>query len=132
MDKRFSRKREAIIECLKNTIEHPSAEWVYAKLKPDYPDLSLGTVYRNLKELSSAGDICSVGVVNDKERFDARTEPHAHAICAKCGRILDVEEVTFSEKAVEKFTESTGFTPVCSRIQFFGICAECKDKNEST
>ena len=70
MEKRFSRKRQSIIECLRSTKEHPSAEWIYNKLKPVYPDLSLATVYRNLKELKEDGAIRSVGVDADNERFE--------------------------------------------------------------
>ena len=52
---RYSKKREAILEAMRSTLEHPSAEWIYAKLKPEFPDLSLGTVYRNLAFFRAVG-----------------------------------------------------------------------------
>ena len=61
--KKFSRKREAILTCLHGTTCHPTAEWVYQQLKPQFPDLSLGTVYRNLAAFKAEGVIDSVGVV---------------------------------------------------------------------
>ena len=64
------RKRDAILSCLRQTTEHPSADWVYAKLKPEIPDLALGTVYRNLTLFKDQGLITSLGTVGGVERFD--------------------------------------------------------------
>lgn len=67
---RYSRKREAILNAIQSTDCHPSAEWVYQTLKPTHPDLSLGTVYRNLVLFQQQGLIQSIGVVKGQERFD--------------------------------------------------------------
>ena len=75
--RKYSKKREAILEALRNTTEHPSAEMLYARLKPEFPDLSLGTVYRNLAMFIRDGDAVSVGTVAGQERYDADTHPHA-------------------------------------------------------
>ena len=93
MEKRqnYSRKREAILQAVRGTTLHPSAEWVYRELKPVFPDLSLGTVYRNLAQFKADGMIVSVGTVNGQERFDGATQPHSHFVCDKCGCVLDVE-----------------------------------------
>ena len=85
-----SKKRQVILEALAATTAHPTAQELYQQLKPDYPDLSLGTVYRNLSLFSEQGDVMSVGVFRGQERFDARTEPHAHLHCVQCGRVIDV------------------------------------------
>ena len=76
-----SKKRDAILSCLCSTDTHPSAEWIYHRLKPQIPDLSLATVYRNLALFQREGRIISVGVVQNLERFDANVHPHAHFIC---------------------------------------------------
>ena len=68
-----SKKRQVILEALAATTAHPTAQELYQQLKPDYPDLSLGTVYRNLSLFSEQGDVMSVGVFRGQERFDART-----------------------------------------------------------
>ena len=78
----------AILNTLQETTVHPTADWVYARLKPRYPDLSLGTVYRNLKKFCETGKAVSVGVINGQEHFDARVEPHAHLVCKHCGAVL--------------------------------------------
>lgn len=80
----------AILSALQETTVHPTADWVYAKLKPRYPNLSLGTVYRNLKKFCETGKAVSVGVINGQEHFDGRVEPHAHFVCKRCGAVLDV------------------------------------------
>ena len=83
-----SKKRDAILSCLCSTDTHPSAEWIYHRLKPQIPDLSLATVYRNLALFKREGRIVSVGIVQNLERFDANTQPHAHFICTcVCPRI---------------------------------------------
>ena len=82
---RYSKKREAILTAIRGTRCHPSAEWVYQSLKPEHPDLSLGTVYRNLIFFQQRGEIQSVGVVKGQERFDGETRPHSHFICNSCG-----------------------------------------------
>lgn len=126
MKKRYSKKRQAIIECLKSTKEHPSAERIYNKLKPKYSDLSLGTVYRNLNELKADGDISSVCVALGKERFDGNPAPHTHAICRECGKIIDVEEISIPQEMLANAEKTTDFDIEYSKLQFIGICKDCK------
>ena len=75
------RRRDAVLTCLRGTDVHPSAEWVHSQLKADYPDISLGTVYRNLAYFKDQGTIVSLGTVKGVERFDGNTTPHVHFIC---------------------------------------------------
>ena len=74
--KKFSRKREAILTCLHGTTCHPTAEWVYQQLKPDFPDLSLGTVYRNLSLFRAEGQAISVGTFAGLEHFGSFGAAH--------------------------------------------------------
>jgi len=90
---KHSKKRDAILECVRSTDSHPSAEWVYAQLKPQIPDLSLGTVYRNLSMFKEEGLISTMGVIDGNERFERNTEPHTHFICNHCSAVIDVEEL---------------------------------------
>ena len=84
------RKRDAILTYLKDTHLHPSAEMVYAELKQQIPDLSLGTVYRNLNLFKEQGLAISVGTVKGVERFDGNTMPHVHFFCTDCGAVIDL------------------------------------------
>ena len=95
--KRQSRKRDAILELIKSSPSHPGAQWIYDKLKPDFPDLSLGTVYRNISLFKKEGLVSFLGVVKNEERFDGIAAPHPHACCTSCGIIADLDETVSSE-----------------------------------
>ena len=122
--RKYSRKREAILEALRSTKSHPSAEWIYARLKPVYPDLSLGTVYRNLSLFRSEGLVISVATVKGQERFDARTSPHPHFICDCCGRVDDLDIVP--ELRLDGLECFPGGEVEYCEIVFHGKCHECK------
>lgn len=117
-----SKKREAILACVRSTDTHPSAEWVYAQLKPQLPDLSLGTVYRNLALLKQEGLITSVGVVDGMERFERDPTPHAHFVCSHCSAVIDVFEVDPPQELAQRV--SCGSVRDCV-LTFTGICNSC-------
>ena len=118
--KKFSRKREAILTCLHGTTCHPTAEWVYQQLKPQFPDLSLGTVYRNLAAFKAEGVIDSVGVVNGLERYDGNTIPHA---------VLDAETIELPDELLAHVQQDTGCAIRRYQISFTGVCPNCLQKH---
>lgn len=120
------RKRDAILSCLRQTTEHPSADWVYTKLKPEIPDLSLGTVYRNLALFKEQGLITSLGTVNGVERFDGNTAPHVHYICSGCGRVLDLAEIHVPEELNASAATASGGRVDSCQLTFTGTCAHCQ------
>lgn len=122
-----SKKREAIYTALRNTREHPSADMLYSWLKPLYPDLSLGTVYRNLSMFVEDGSAVCVGNVAGQERYDADTRPHAHFVCEKCGKVLDVETSEKVSCMYPEVEESTGGEVHTHALTFSGICRDCLD-----
>lgn len=119
------RKRDAILNCVRQTTVHPSAEWVFARLKPEIPDLSLGTVYRNLSLFKEQGMITSLGTVNGVERFDGNTEPHVHFICTGCGRVDDLQSLPVPEELKHTAAQSCGGNVTGCQLTFTGICADC-------
>ena len=123
---RYSKKREAILAAIRGTNCHPSAEWVYQTLKPAHPDLSLGTVYRNLVFFQENGDIQSVGVVKGQERFDGVTTPHSHFICRSCGKVADLP----MSRVEMPDTAALGRTDSCS-VTFYGCCNACLEKKKA-
>ena len=124
------RKRNAILECLRSTTAHPSAEMVHEMLQKDHPDISLATVYRNLSLFRSQGMIQSVGTVRGIERFDANTDPHVHFVCSQCGTVLDLHqiEVPHLSRQVEA---STGCAVESCQLTFTGLCENCNIRKES-
>lgn len=122
---RYSKKREAILEVIRSTDSHPSADWVYQTLKPIYPDLSLGTVYRNITRFKEDGLVVSVGTVNGQERFDANVQPHTHFICRCCDAVLDLPEVKLEKMDLDKIAAQNGITIDHHELIFSGTCPGC-------
>lgn len=125
------RKRDAILAYLKESTEHPSAETVYANLKTQIPDLSLGTVYRNLSLFKQQGLAVSLGTINGVERFDGNTEPHVHFICSGCDAVSDLGEVEVPATLSSKVAQCTGGCVTSCQLSFTGICRNCLSKEET-
>ena len=127
MQYRKSRQRQHILEILKATNTHPTADWIYHKLKPKMPNLSIGTVYRNLKILAEQGLIKKLPLGNTFDRYDAITDPHYHFTCERCGTVMDVDLPLYARinTDVEK---KSNCTVTHHKIDFFGICITCRTK----
>ena len=122
------RKRDAILTCLRQTTVHPSAEWVYNQLKPELPDLSLGTVYRNLALFKEQGLITSLGTVGGVERFDGNTEPHVHFVCSGCDAVIDLPQMQVPNSlTAQAETAAEGRVTAC-QLTFAGYCKDCKSE----
>jgi len=119
-----SRKREAILAKIRSTTSHPTAEWVYHELKGEIPDLSLATVYRNIRMFKEDGEIISVGTVSGQERFDGTTAPHGHFICTNCNAVIDFTNPTEDAK-VRSHLEDTGFHVDRVDLVVYGSCKAC-------
>jgi Fur family peroxide stress response transcriptional regulator len=148
-ERKHSDKRDAILELIRSTTSHPSAQWVYDRLRPRIPGLSLATVYRNINLFLREGVLISVGVVNGEERFDGIVEPHPHLVCQCCGRVIDlpcpephIARAAGIALAPEEDRDcpagpesgegraSPGvetFTVDYRRTVFYGLCGECQD-----
>ena len=124
--KRYSRQRELIYEALMHTDQHPTAEMVYQWLKPTNPNLSLGTVYRNLNLLVDEG--AAVRMAFPVERYDANEEPHPHFRCEKCGGVFDLD-LPYDKGLDEKALLASGHDIRSHELIFHGICANCKPKH---
>ena len=122
---RYSRQREQILEFVKSVRTHPTAETVYYEMRKKDPNISLGTVYRNLVTLSEKGDITRIPLANKKDRFDGDTSSHVHMICEKCGMISDLflEELDHIHKRIEKENECKVLS---HNITFNTICSKCQ------
>lgn len=119
------RKRNAILSCLRETKQHPSAEALYQSLHRDHPDISLATVYRNLALFKSQGLIQSLGTVNGMERFDGDTSPHVHFICTHCGAVLDMPGSDAPVASFEQAAHDLGCRIEGCQLMFTGTCQDC-------
>ena len=119
------RKRNAILECVRMTDTHPSAEMVYEMLQKEHPDISMATVYRNLALFKSQGLIQSVGTVRGIERFDANTEPHVHFICEGCDAVIDLHQLSTPQALCSEAEGSIGCSVSGCQLSFTGKCRDC-------
>ena len=119
------KKREAILAYLRQTDTHPSAEMVFGELKPQIPDLSLGTVYRNLALFKEQGLIISVGTVKGVERFDGNPDFHVHFICTECGCVQDLGWMPDLPSLQGSAEKDSGSQIQGCQLTFTGLCREC-------
>lgn len=123
---RYSKQREIILEYVRSTKEHPTAEMVYDALHDEHPHLSLATVYRNLKLLASDGTITCIPL--SVERYDGTTDEHAHFWCNECRQLLDIE-ADFTTP-VKRVARQCPHDIERYEVLFFGTCANCAEKQQ--
>ena len=123
------RKRSAILEYLRSTTAHPSAETVYTDLKQQIPDLSMGTVYRNLNLFRQQGLASVVATVRGVERFDANTDPHVHFICIHCDDVIDLMEMEIPEILKTQASRCSGGRAEECQLSFTGLCGVCLESD---
>ncbi len=128
---RNSRQRARLLALLQNTKSHPTADWLYSQLKPEFPSLSLGTVYRNLAILVEQSLVKKIHSGSTFDRFEARTEPHYHLICIRCHTISDFYMPEYQE-INERASHMTNFHIQGHKIEFYGLCSACQNKKTGT
>lgn len=121
---KYSRQRDAVRQNLMHRCDHPTAEMVYMDIKEDFPNISLGTVYRNLSLLSDLGEIQKITTSAGPDRFDGNPMPHCHFQCRICGCVLDIP---FEHQSELNTRAGRNFPGVIegNSIQFYGLCPGC-------
>ncbi len=122
---RKSKQRDVILKVVMNSKSHPGADWVYEQVRKEIPNISLGTVYRNLKSLAEAGKILQLEIAGHASRFDGNTESHYHFRCKKCGHMLDLDEPV-DRSIEERIAKKTGFKILRQRVELTGLCNQCQ------
>jgi len=121
---RQSKQRDSILEVLKQTDSHPTADWIYTQLKPEFPKLSLGTVYRNLGILQEMGKVKKIQYGSTFDRFEANISNHYHLICESCNNITDIN-LPACKDILNRAEELSNFSINYHQIEFYGICSSC-------
>lgn len=126
---KYSRQRELLLDELRSRKDHPTADDMYVALRQKIPNISLGTVYRNLSMLSESGQVLRIEG-EGPDRFDGDISEHYHFSCTKCGCVLDVEMPVSSD--LDRCAEEVlGFKIDRHSVKFFGICASCSAEEAS-
>jgi len=123
--KRDTKQREAILRFLRGTSSHPSADQIYDEVRKEIPNISKGTVYRNLKVLQEVGLITELNLNGTVSRFEAKQESHYHFRCGKCGKVFDVN-VPVEKELDLQVSNQTGFKIFNHQLEFRGLCHDCQ------
>ena len=125
---RITPQRHAVLEYLLNSMTHPTADEIYKALESKFPNMSVATVYNNLRVFREIGLVRELTYGDSSSRFDCNTSDHYHAICESCGKIVDFHYPSLNE--VESLAEQvTGFNVSHHRMEVYGTCSECQSKS---
>lgn len=128
MARRYSIQKQMIGATLAQ-LDHPTAAEVYEKVRKDYPQISLGTVYRNLSLMADGGEILRLSFPDAPDRFDPNAHEHYHVVCNRCGRIYDTDHTIPAEliTRIDQAVEACTGVRVENRMMIFsGVCAACR------
>ncbi len=127
---KYSRQREAIINFLQTRKDHPTAEVIYNNIREEYPNISMGTVYRNLNLLSETGQILRISLEDNRAHFDGFTHEHCHFFCRECKGVLDIEIGQKSMKDIKSIAQREFEGKIeCQTSIFYGVCKTCLGKS---
>ncbi|MBS2772567.1 MULTISPECIES: peroxide-responsive transcriptional repressor PerR [Anoxybacillus] len=127
---RITPQRHAILEYLVRSMSHPTADEIYKALEGKFPNMSVATVYNNLRVFKEVGLVKELTYGDSSSRFDFVTSDHYHIICERCGKIVDFHYPGLDE--VEALASHvTGFKVSHHRMEVYGVCAECQHGHHS-
>ena len=127
--KNYSKRREVILEVLSGTTTHPTVNWIYEQARLKIPNISLGTVYRNLTELAKEGIVAEIPLGDGYQHFDANSTDHIHFHCIDCGKIYDCPT---PEDSLKDYIEKTLDCQVSAEKRLFqGVCHTCRGLNKN-
>ena len=128
MIRRDTKQREAVLSIIRHTDSHPTADWVYDEVRKVIPNISKGTIYRNLKILRELGNVAELNFSGTVSRYDGRQENHYHFRCEKCQSIFDLDEPVIHELD-ERVARKSGFRVLYHQLEFRGLCHNCQPEN---
>lgn len=124
----LTKQREVVLAVIRARPEHLTANEVFAYAKAKLPSISFATVYNSLRFLKDAGHIAEIQFGNGASRFDRMTSRHDHAICTKCGKLVDIE-MEHPKELVDKAAAYSHFKPEFLEFTLRGVCPDCLEKN---
>jgi Fe2+ or Zn2+ uptake regulation protein len=120
----LTKQREVVLRVIRNTTEHPTANEVFVAAKDLLPGISFATVYNSLRYLKESGYIAEIVFGNGASRFDGMTHRHDHAICTRCGKLVDIE-MDLPEELVKRAAKYSKFKPESMEFTLRGLCPDC-------
>ncbi len=130
-DFRITPQRLAVLKVLAAGDGHPSVERVYDIVRREFPTTSIATIYKTIHLLKQINEVLEIAFPDGSNRYDGhKPYPHPHAICVRCGKIVDPDLSALKDVTAE-VADETGFDILTHRLDFFGICRTCKRKEKS-
>ena len=126
---KYSRQRESIKEFVQSRYDHPTADTVYENIRLIYPNISLGTVYRNLSLLADLGELNRITTDGGADRFDGNTAPHNHFICKNCHKVIDLDMEAI-DHIMDMAAKNFNGTIDSYTTYFHGLCEDCLEEKE--
>lgn len=121
---KHSKQRDMIKDFLMSRKDHPTADVVYMNVRQQYPNISLGTVYRNLTLLADIGEIQRLRLGDGVDHFDADTSQHYHFVCSDCGSVIDLEMESI--EAINNIAGQHFDGHIAGHVtHFYGSCGSC-------
>lgn len=128
---RLTPQRRAICRLLAGTDSHPTAQEIFEQLKPDYPSLSLATVYNTLEALVNLGVVYALGSAGDgRVHYDADTQPHVNLACVSCHRVVDLPS-DYIHALDREVSVHSGYRLLGARVMYYGLCPDCQAAAEA-
>jgi Fur family ferric uptake transcriptional regulator len=131
----MTHQRQVILEEVRRSHNHPTADEIYERVRKKLPRISMGTVYRNLDILSACGLIEKLEPGRTQMRFDGRVQDHYHMTCARCGRIEDIP-ISPSDNPIERLESVMGnltkYGVFGHKLEFVGLCPDCTKQGDTT
>ncbi|MFV0387837.1 MAG: transcriptional repressor [Pyrinomonadaceae bacterium] len=121
----LTKQRKVVLEVIHDSKDHLTANEVFEKAKSSLPGISFATVYNSLRYLKESGHIAEISFGSGASRFDGMTSRHDHAICNKCGKLIDLE-LDIPEELVKLAAKRSKFQPESIELTLRGLCPECK------
>lgn len=129
---RITPQRLAVLRVLAASEGHPSVERIYETVRQEFPTTSIATIYKTVNLLKQINEVLELGFADGSNRYDGnKPYPHPHVICVQCKKIIDPDLATLKDLTAE-ISEESGFEILTHRLDFFGICADCKKEQTTT
>lgn len=126
---RYSKQREEILKVVMDACDHPDALMIYERIRKAIPNVSLGTVYRNLNSLAEQGLIIRIPMKDGNDRFDKTIKSHNHLYCEGCGKVVDVD-FSISSNEIAEIEKQTDFKITDGSFKINGLCGSCRKKRK--
>ena len=124
----MTKQRKIIVDVLKRTNDHPTADLIYQKVRRKLPRISLGTVYRNLEILEQIGIIRKINSDGTRMRFEFSSEEHHHIRCVKCGMIEDLK--VNNTPPLDRISRESGYEVLGCDQEYYGVCPDCLNRGK--